>query len=113
MFDEGGFGPEEIAWIERDQYVYFVTLAHELTGTADWPALREELVAALTAAWGLTTIWGHLDRAANERRATERIRRAFVVLDQVRARHDPAEDWEAFFDALWEARGPLCEEVEV
>ena len=96
------------AWVERDQYVYYVTMAHEGGDPADWPGFRERLVSALNAAWALDTVWTHLDPQAQQQRTAQRHRLAMVMLDQVRARHDPATDWDAFFVALWEARGPLC-----
>ena len=95
------------AFIERDQFVYYVTMAHELSDPSDWPAFRRELVAALTAAWGLDTRWTDLDPAAQHSEVAVRQRRAFVLVDQVRAGHDPVADWDGFFDALWDARGPL------
>jgi hypothetical protein len=99
------------AFIERDQFVYFVTLARELGDPADWPGFRDELVASLNAAWGLDTIWLHLDPYDQQRRTTERLRRAYVLVDQVRACHDPVVDWDRFFDALWDGRGPLREDL--
>ena len=96
------------AWIERDQYVYFVTMAHELGDPADWPRFRDRLVSALNAAWALDTVWAHLDRQAQQQRTAERHRLAFAIVDEVRARHDPVTGWDGFFDALWDARGPLC-----
>lgn len=96
------------AWIERDQYVYFMTVAHERGDPADWAEFRERLVSALNAAWALDTVWAHLDRQAQQQRTAARHRVAFAIVDQVRARHDPATGWDGFFDALWDARGPLC-----
>ena len=95
------------AFIERDQFVYYLTLAHELADPTDWPAFRNELVTALTAAWGLDTRWTDLDTTAQQAEVDERRRRAFVLVDDIRADHDPAVDWPRFFDALWDARGPL------
>jgi hypothetical protein len=106
--DHGVWGSP--AFIERDQFVYFVTLARELGDPADWPGFRVELVAALTAAWGLDTIWLQLERAAQRRRTVARCRRAYALVDRVRARHDPLTDWGGFFDALWAGRGPLRED---
>ena len=105
-------GSDELfAFVERDQYVYFVTMAHELGVPARWPDFRDRLVAALNAAWGLDSVWVHHSREAQQRRTAERFRRAYAIVDQVRAGHDPATDWDAFFDALWDARGPLREDV--
>ena len=95
------------AFIERDQFVYFVTLTHELSDPTDWPTFRRELVAALTAAWGLDTIWTGVPPDIQQRDTAVRLDRAFVLVDEIRAGHDPVVDWDAFFDALWDARGPL------
>jgi hypothetical protein len=106
--DHGVWGSP--AFIERDQFVYFVTLARELGDPADWPGFRDELVSSLDAAWGLDTIWLHLAPDVQQRRTVERLRRAYALVDQVRARHDPLTDWGGFFDALWDGRGPLRED---
>ena len=95
------------AFIERDQFVYFVTLARELGDPADWPGFREELVAALTAAWGLDAIWSHLDVETQRQRTNGRLQRAYALVDELRSRHDPLTDWDRFFEGLWAARGPL------
>lgn len=109
---DGGEVDEAAVWgtpafIERDQFVYYLTLAHQLSDPTDWPAFRRELVAALTAAWGLDTIWIGTPADVQQRRTAARLDRAFVLVDEIRADHDPAGDWEAFFNALWDARGPL------
>ena len=106
------FGGEQTVWatpafIERDQFVYFVTLARERGDPADWPSFRVELVAALTAAWGLDTRWTDLDAAAQQTQVDQKRRRAFELVDHIRTRHDPLCDWDGFFDALWAAREPL------
>ena len=97
------------AFITRDQFVYFITLAREKGDPADWPAFRMQLVAALTAAWGLDTRWTDLDPDVQHAQVDERRRRALELVDNVRARHDPLCDWDRFFDALWDGRGPLRE----
>ncbi|MBS3941682.1 MAG: hypothetical protein KG028_12055 [Actinobacteria bacterium] len=95
------------AFVERDQFVYFVTLARELGDPADWPGFRSELVAALNAAWGLDTIWSDLpDQVQRERTAT-RLQRAQEILDEVRQQHDPLCDWDRFASSLWTARHRL------
>jgi hypothetical protein len=95
------------AFIERDQFVYFVTMARELGDPTDWPSFRRELVAALNAAWGLDTIWLEVPADVQRRRTTERLGRALALVDELRTRHDPLSDWERFFDALWDARSRL------
>ena len=116
MHNQDGVGTDEVddaavwgtpAFIERDQFVYYLTLAHELADPTDWPAFRSELVAALTAAWGLDTRWTDLDTTAQQQKVDDRRRRAFLLVDQIRTDHDPAVDWPRFFDALWDARRPL------
>lgn len=98
MFDRPGIGLDDLAWIHRDQYVHYVELAHALSNPHEWPLLRRDLLDALTAAFGLGCDDG------NGHPFTSRQRRALVVLDEIRGQHDPATDWPAFFDALWERR---------
>ena len=98
MFHRPGIGLDDLPWIHRDQYVHYVELAHALSNPHDWPLLRRDLLDALTAAFGLDR--GH----RNGHPFTARQRRALEVLDEIRYEHDPATDWPAFFDALWERR---------
>jgi hypothetical protein len=97
------------AWIERDQFVYFVTMARELGNPEDWATFRDQLVSALKAAWGLDAIWLHLPPDRQARRRAQRIATTYEIVDEVRTRHDPLTDWDAYFDALWAARSPLVE----
>lgn len=43
MFDRAGIAAEELAWIQRDQFVYYVELAYALSDPHDWPVLRQHL----------------------------------------------------------------------
>ena len=95
------------AWVARDQFVYFVTMERELGIPADWPVFRDGLVAALTAAFGLDTIWQDLPADLQRRRVEQRLAAAYRLVDAVRAHHDPDADWDAFFDALWAGRDRL------
>jgi hypothetical protein len=95
------------AWIERDQFVYFVTMARELGDPGNWGAFRDDLVSALRAAWGLDAVWLHLPSDQQRRRPSQRLARAYEVADEIRSRHDPLTEWDAFFEELWAARGPL------
>jgi hypothetical protein len=97
MFDEPGIGVEDLAWIYRDQYVHYVQLAHALGDPADWTHFRDDLLRALTAAFGLNPSNAGGGLAPRQRRALE-------VLDVTRQHHDPATDWPAFFDLLWSRR---------
>lgn len=67
--------------------------------------MRLDLAEALAAAFSLyrTPPWA-------DRRSTEDMRtrqQVLDVLDSVRFRHHPAGDWDSFFDALWERRSEL------
>ena len=99
------------AWIERDQFVYFVTMARELGDPGNWGEFRDQLVAALRAAWGLAALRLNLHADDQERRRAQRIAAVYEIVDSVRVRHDPLTDWDAYFDALWAARGPLVDPV--
>lgn len=88
MFDRNGVGIDDLAWIRRDQYVHYTTLAHQLGDPHDWPRFRHDLADAITAAFGLHP----------------RRQRVLDLLDAVRTHHGPATNWPAFFDALWARR---------
>ena len=98
MFDRPGIGIDDLPWIHRDQFVHYIQLAHALSDPHDWPRLREDLVQALTAAFGLDA--GNTSGA----RLTPSQRRALGVLEDIRPHHNPATDWPAFFDTLWTRR---------
>ena len=97
--------------VTREQYVHFVTLAHERGDPADWSGFRVKLLAALNAAWGLDTRWGHRTAAQNDWVTAQRQRRTLDVLDDLRAEIDPASDWPGFFDELWQARATIRADV--
>ncbi|HVM21027.1 MAG TPA: hypothetical protein VM307_13795 [Egibacteraceae bacterium] len=97
MFDRAGIGIEDLPWIHRDQFVHYLQLAHALGDPHDWPRLREQLLQALTAAFGL-------DACTNGERLTPSQQRALDVLDEIRPHHNPATHWPAFFDTLWTRR---------
>ena len=87
------------AWIERDQFVYFVTMAREPGNPRDPQVLRNELVAALHAAWGIDGTWLHLDANARHDRCVRRISLANAVVEEVRWHHDPASGSDGFLEA--------------
>jgi hypothetical protein len=107
MFDHTGIGPHDLAWIRRDQFVYYLNLTHALSDPHDWPRLRRDLLRALTDTFALDHPRPHTSRGATELEPASPPAAALKVLDQVRARHDPATDWPAFFDALWNSRHHL------
>jgi hypothetical protein len=86
-----------LAWIHRDQFVHYIQLAHALGDPGDWSRFREDLMRALTAAFGL-------DAEYATGQLTPRQRNALEVLDKVWADHDPTTDWPAFFNTLWNRR---------
>lgn len=106
---EHGIGPQEIAWIQREQFVYFLDLERRLTDPADWRAFRLRLVAALTAAWGLDTrypVW-----LLRHELLSVPQRRALHLLDEIHLHHDPASDWTRFRETLWARRGIIREDL--
>ncbi|HEX2029175.1 MAG TPA: hypothetical protein VHF25_14370 [Nitriliruptorales bacterium] len=105
MFDRPGIGIDDLPWIHRDQFVHYVELAHALSDPHDWPQLREGLLRALTAAFGLDA--GN----RNGHRLTTSQRRALELLDEIRCHHDPAADWSAFFDTLWARRHAIRPDI--
>ena len=106
MFDETGIGPDDLAWIRRDQYVYYLHLTYALSDPNDWPNLRRDLHCALTETFALDHPPPDPPPDAPEP-APEPPAAALAVIDDIRDRHDPATDWPAFFDALWNARHHL------
>jgi hypothetical protein len=98
MVEPHGIGVDDLPWIYHDQFVHYVQLAHDLGDPHDWPGLRQDLLEALTAAFGLD------DPGDCRGLLTPSQRRALAVLDVVRRLHHPAVDWLAFRDALWQRR---------
>jgi hypothetical protein len=64
-----------LAWIHRDQFVHYIQLAHALGDPGDWSRFREDLMRALTAAFGL-------DAEYATGQLTPRQRNALEVLDR-------------------------------
>ena len=98
MFSQPGIGVEDLAWIHRDQFVHYVELAHGLGDAGDWATFREDLLRALTAAFGIDAGGLHGDPYPPPAHD------ALQVLEEVRCHHDPAVDWPAFFQLLWSRR---------
>lgn len=63
----------------------------------------------MRAAYGLDAVWTDRDLPDERLRVQARLCTAIAVIDAARQRHDPAVEWDAFFDALWACRGPLME----
>lgn len=99
---------EQLDWIQREQFTYYLTLAYMVTDPTDWPAFRRALYGGLEAALGLAP-----PRPAGpypDPRATqdpEPQQRALALLDEIRDRFDPAINWLGFAFALWDRRHEL------
>ena len=98
MFDSPGISVDDLPWIQREEFVHYVELAYALGQPADWPRLRADLLAALTAAFGLD------GGAMGPCGLTHGQQCALRVLDDVRRLHNPASSWPAFFESLWRQR---------
>lgn len=109
MFDQVGVTADDVAWIRRDQFVYFVELERAGSDPCDWPRFREAVNAAVLAAWGLEHSDGP-SAVAGVAGAAEAEHRVLQVLDRVRARHDPAVDWSGFLDGLYRALAAMLQE---
>ncbi len=107
MFEEPGIGVDDLTWIQRDQFVYYVEMEHELSDPRDWPRFRDNLIEALNAAFGLDSVGVNADPAAAQLTLPSRRRRVLEVLEEIRSQHDPASDWSKFFHALWGSRRAL------
>jgi hypothetical protein len=53
MIHQANGTPDLFGWIERDQYVYYLTIAYMLADPADWPTFRRAVHGGLQAALGL------------------------------------------------------------
>lgn len=95
MFDQPGITLDDLEWIQRDEFVHYLTLAHELGHPSDWSTFRRELLAAVAAVYGF---------AAGPAKADGHPRDTLDILDSIRSRHDPGRDWPKFMDCLWAAR---------
>ena len=96
MFDRPGIGVEDLAWIHRDQFVHYVQLAHALGDPGDWSRLRQDLLRALTAAFGLDAGTGFAP--------TQQQTGALQLLDEIHRQHDQATHWPTFLETLWRRR---------
>lgn len=95
MIAQRGIGVDDLAWIQRDQFVHYLTVARATTDPDHWPTFRQAVVEALTAAFGLD----NCADAHDLRQST-----AIEVLDAIRSTCDPATSWPEFMASLWERR---------
>lgn len=96
MISRAGIGVDDLAWIQRDQFVHYVTLARAShDDPRDWPAFRHALLDALTAAFGL-------DHEPDAERVP--LMAAADVLERTRLACDPHDAWPDFMNTLWRSR---------
>jgi hypothetical protein len=101
--------PDLFGWIERDQYVYYLTIAYMLAGPTDWPTFRRAVYGGLQAALGIAPpppTGPSPDPRARPDPAPQQ--HAFALLDDLRNRYDPASNWTGFVIALWDRRHELA-----
>lgn len=93
-------GLEDLDRIGRFQFDHFVGQARREVDRVDWPTLRGRLLDALTAAGGIEWVASDTVPSSDQMRTIRRRATADLLLDQVRERHDPAQEWPAFRAAL-------------
>lgn len=80
MRNRPGISVDDLAWIQRDQFVHYLTVARAGHDPADWPIFRAAVLAALVAAFGLEP---------DDPTATGIVE----LLDTVHQAHDPRDAW--------------------
>ncbi len=88
------------AWIEREQFAYYLTVAYLTADPQDWPAFRRALHGALVATLYLDR---HLEAETPADEAPDQ-RHALQLLDDIRDRYNPAVTWAGFVLELWARR---------
>jgi hypothetical protein len=96
------------AWVERDQFAYYLTIAYMTADPNDWPPFRRAIHGALVAALCLDR---HLARDVPADEAPDELH-AMRLLDDVRRRYNPAVTWAGFVLELWTRRHERREEAE-
>lgn len=90
--------------IERENFLYFVTLARRCGTPEDRSVFAGQLRSALVTAFALDGRWVDRDQELESARVDEQQRRAGLLIDRAYRLADPLTDWEGFTDALWEGR---------
>lgn len=99
-----GIGMDDLAWIQRDQFVYYFILARVTHDPIDWPTFRIALFEALNAAFGLG-----LDPA---RPRHLKCMPVFDILDATRLTTDPASEWPRYMEEIWRQRHKFRDDLE-
>lgn len=89
-----GIGVDDLAWIQRDQFVHYLTVTRTDHDAGDWSTFRPAVLEALTAAFGLD------EEPTNDQTMSV----ALDVVDGARRAFDPATCWPAFIARLWARR---------
>lgn len=93
-------GLKDVDRIGRSQFDHFVGQARYEVDPQDWPTLRCRLLDALTAAGGIEWANSDADLSGDQMRTIGRQAAAEALLDRIRERHDPAQQWPVFRAAL-------------
>lgn len=112
VFGMQGIDREELAAIQRDQFVHYLGMAHALGDVGDWAGLRGRVVDALRAAWALDAVRDDRDAELEEARVRSRVAAAQDLVDQVARHHPPARQWDDFASQLWHGRGRLLDAAQ-
>jgi len=88
------------AWVEREQFAYYLTVAYMSADPADWPSFRRAIHGALLAALYLDR---HLDADTSAPEAPDQ-QHAMRLLDDIGERYNPAVAWAGFVLELWTRR---------
>lgn len=105
VFEDRGFVPAEIAWVQHEQFHYYMELARQEGDPRDWKTFRLSLLHSLTGAFGLGSLRPFED--PREGSLTVDQERVAGLLDQIRDQLDPATEWFAFVKVLWGRRGEI------
>ena len=105
MIDVPGIAAQDLADIERDQFVYFTEMERHLGDPANWTSFRAGLALAIRTALGLDVTNG--DSADTD---DARARTPEAILETAWQSHDPAVDWDRFIDRVWNDRSALLDQ---
>ena len=91
-----GISVNDVAWIQRDQFLHYINGARRDGDPDDWASFRLVLADALDAAFGF--------EGADTPCPDAHRRAALDVVDRSRATSDPVSCWASFVDGVWAGR---------
>ena len=91
-----GISVNEVAWIQREQFLHFINGARRDGNPDDWASFRLVLADALDAAFGF--------ESADTPCPDAHRRAALDVVDRSRATSDPVSCWASVVDGVWARR---------